>query len=438
MAELVVLVVGGGGREYELARQLSLSDSVTRLYVAPGNAGTNRLAKTENVVLNPTDTQAVVDFAQKQAIGLVVIGPEAPLTAGLSDALRAQNIPVFGPSQQAAQLEASKAFAADFMARHAIPQPQQWTVRSQAEALELVKDKPADSYVIKADGLASGKGVVLPETNEEAEATLAAMFSGQGFGGAGREAVVIQERLHGPEVSAFAVSDGTNFVLFPFTQDHKRLLDNDKGPNTGGMGAYAPLPESIVTPAIAQKIHKIAEQSIQGMAADGMPYQGVLFMGLMLARERGGDPVVIEYNVRFGDPEAEVLLPLLGEPGLNTADMLISAAGGDVSSIAPTVTPAKAALTICLAAAGYPEQPRQGDVVEGLDKAYAGVIIHHAGTMQQGDTVVASGGRVLYVTGIGENVDEAAANAYAAIGPQAIHFEGMQYRRDIGYQARKS
>jgi phosphoribosylamine--glycine ligase len=345
-------------------------------------------------------------------------------------------VAVFGPSKQASQIEGSKKFAADFMQRHDIPQPESHTVHSLEEALAITKDKEPRSYVLKAAGLAAGKGVVLPETLDEAQAVLQAMLSGEGFDGAGKEAVVIQERLHGPEVSAFAISDGTTIVMLPFAQDHKRLQDGDKGINTGGMGAYAPVPATIISDKQAEKIHDIARRSIEGMAADGASYQGVMFLGLMLAEERSGDPVVIEYNVRFGDPEAEVVLSILSESGFDVADMLHKAALGDISSVNLPVKYTKAALSVCLAAGGYPVNPRKDDEIRGLDTSYPGVFVHHAGTKQDGDTVFTTGGRVLYVTGFGSSIDQAAANAYAAIGPQGIHFDGMQYRTDIGHQAR--
>jgi phosphoribosylamine--glycine ligase len=436
MPELDVLVVGNGGREYELTRQLSLSPNVNNLYVANGNAGTATLTRTQNVPIASTDIEEITSFVAEKRIGLVVIGPEAPLIAGLTDALRVKGITVFGPSKQAAQLEASKSFAAEFMERQSIPQPERFTAHNLEEALAYITERPADSYVLKADGLAGGKGVVLPQSSDEAKIVLQEMFDGEGFDGAGKDTVVIQERLHGPEVSAFAVSDGTNFVLLPFAQDHKRLKDNDQGPNTGGMGAYAPVPESIVNHDQADKIRDIATKSITGMKVEGMPYQGVLYIGIMLAEERGGDPVVIEYNVRFGDPETEILLPVLSESGFDVAGMLLQAANGDVSNIQLPVTFTKAALTVCLAAPGYPENPIKGSEILGLDKEYDGAIVHHAGTKLEDGKVLTAGGRVLYVTGFGDTVSEAASHAYAAIGDQGVHFADMQYRRDIGHQAR--
>ncbi|HSX35935.1 MAG TPA: phosphoribosylamine--glycine ligase [Patescibacteria group bacterium] len=427
-----VLVVGSGGRETALGEQLQRSRQVTKLYFMPGNAGTSAFG--ENVAINPLDLTAAVEFITDRGIQLVVIGPEAPLVAGLSDAVRGAGVTVFGPSQKAAGLEGSKAFASAFMQRHSIPQPKSQLVHNIEEALAAIKDKPASSYVLKADGLAGGKGVILPESAAEAEAALNMLFAG-GFDGAGKQGVVIQERLHGPEVSAFAISDGTNFVVLPNAQDHKRLQDHDQGPNTGGVGAYAPVPESIVSPAQNEKIRAIIKTTIDGMRAEGTPYEGTLYVGLMLAEERGGDPVVIEYNCRFGDPEAEVQFTALSASGCQTGDLLIEAAKGNLTAVAlPEIK--YTVLSVCLSAAGYPEQPRKGDAISGLDKMYDNVVVHQAATVKDAGGLKTSGGRVLYVTATGATPDEAAARAYAAIGPNAIHFDGMQYRTDIGWQAR--
>lgn len=430
-----VLVVGSGGREYELARQLAGSPKVEKLYVAPGNAGTAQFEKTENVGIGATDIVDLVTFAKENDVQTVVIGPDAALAEGLGDAMRAEGLAVFGPDQHPAQLESSKAFAVEFMTRHDIPQPDRWVANSLEEALQIISDKKPETYVLKADGLAAGKGVVLPTTTEEAESVLKAMFSEDAYDGAGKDKVLIQERLHGPEVSAFAVSDGTNVVMLPFAQDHKRLKDNDEGPNTGGMGAYSPVPESIVNADQTQKINDIAVRSIEAIAKDGTPYKGVLYLGLMLAEERGNDPVIIEYNARFGDPETQVVLSVLSESGYDVANLLLQAAQDDISAVEAPEKLNKTALTVCLASQGYPENPRKGDVIHGLDKTYDGVIIHQAGTKQEGDDIVTAGGRVLYVTGIGATPQEAADHAYAAIGPDGVHFDGMQYRTDIGHQA---
>lgn len=405
------------------------SGDVERVYFLPGNAGTSELPYGCNVGGDPLDVLA--DFT--------IIGPEAPLVAGMADRLRANNRLVFGPSAEAAKLEASKSHAIEFMRAQDIPHPKSVITNNPKDALAYVQSRDPSSYVIKADGLAGGKGVVLPKDLTEAIETVAGMTGGQLFDGAGQDGIVFQERLSGPEVSLFVISDGTNYTLLPLAQDHKRLLDGDEGPNTGGMGAYAPA-NPLLSQRQMQKANEIAAKSIFGMSERGTPYQGVLYIGLMLAKERAGDPVVIEYNCRFGDPETEVVLPLLEKNGINVHQLLRRAAEGSINTYSPTalLELGGAALTVCLAARGYPDKPEKGVAINGLDKEYQDVILHHAGTAWQGDKVITSGGRVLYVTGFGEDMDEAAARAYAAIGENGVSFEGMQYRKDIGSQLRKS
>lgn len=436
MAELDVLVLGSGGREYELARQMAVSTMVRKVYIAPGNGGTAVLEKCKNIPIGPTDVEAIVAFVQEKQIGFTIIGPDAAVAAGMGNALRNMKALVFGPTREAGMLESSKVFSAEFMNRHGIPQPMSQVARSLEEAIAIIKDREPDTYVLKADGLAAGKGVVLPKTAEEAKTVLQEMFSGEGFDGAGKTGVVIQERLHGPEASAFAITDGKNFILLPVSQDHKRLSDGDLGPNTGGMGVYAPVPSDIVNDAQLEKIHDIARRTIVGIAKDGTPYQGVLYMGLMMAKERDGDPLVIEYNARFGDPEAETLLPLLSKSGVDVVDMLLQAAQENLSKITIPQVLKKAALTVALASAGYPDSPQKGDEIFGLERGYEDVVVQHAGTKREAEVWLTAGGRVLYVTGFGDNINEAAARAYAAIGERGIHFKGMQYRKDIGHQAR--
>lgn len=432
---LEVAVVGNGGREYEIGRQLALSEAVDTVYFLDGNAGTDELPGGVNVPIKPTEASDIVRFADERQLALTIIGPEAPLVAGVTDRLRARGLTVFGPSAEAAQLEASKAYATEFMKQNGIPHPFSVVATSFGHAMTLTSGVPPERYVIKADGLAGGKGVVLPKTYLEARETLRGMFVEGGYDGAGKDRVVIQERLHGPEVSVFVVSDGERFTILPFAQDHKRLGSGDTGPNTGGMGAYSPLPEGMVTTVQELKIQDIAERSINGMARRGVPYQGVLYMGLMLAEEKGGDPVVIEYNARFGDPETQVVLPVLSEAGVDVFELLRSSAEGRLDVTAMPQHLGTAALTVCLAARGYPEKPEKGQVIHGLDATYDGVILHHAGTRRIGGAVESSGGRALYVTGVGETVDEAAARAYRAIG--RVGFEGMQYRDDIGHLVRQ-
>ncbi len=426
MSERSALIIGNGGREHAFAK--TLGDNVT-IYVAPGNAGTALMPNVTNVELDDP-----VAFVEEHNIDLTIIGPEAPLVAGVADAFRAANLDVVGPNATAAQLESSKSFACDFMDTYDIAYPKSTLIHNLDEFNALTDD--ATTIVIKADGLAGGKGVVLPESNAVAQATLEAMFDGA-YDGAGKNGVVIQERLSGPEVSAFALTDGTDFVLLPFAQDHKRLKDGDQGPNTGGMGAYAPVPESIVSPAQYEKIRDIAKKTVDGMKAENNEYRGILYIGIMLAEQRGGDPVVIEYNARFGDPETEVVLTILANAGVDVYELLKSTDNKLNPSLLEGLNLNQSALTICFASAGYPESSSKGDEILGLDTPFPdGVFVHHAATKLDGDKVVTNGGRVLYVTAVADDIDTAAANAYSVIGDHGVHFEGMQYRTDIGKQAR--
>jgi phosphoribosylamine--glycine ligase len=441
MSERSALVVGGGGREHQLG--LSIAGSVNTVYFAPGNAGTAAIENGVNLPIGPSNLDEIAAYVKNHTIDLTVVGPEQPLVDGLADQLREQGSLVFGPSAEAARLEGSKADAVEFMRRHRIPHPLSDIIITRDEQLALMRhlqhnDRGAQEIVIKADGLASGKGVVIPANWHEAVDALHGMFSGKMFGEAGKK-VVIQERLSGPELSIVVICDGKgNYFKLPTSQDHKRLLNNDKGANTGGMGAYAPVPHSIVDYRQQAKVDEIIERTIAGASTDGTPYEGALYIGLMLADQYGGDPIVMEFNVRFGDPETQAVLPLLQQQGINTYDLLRSAAEGrlDPELYKSARKLGKAALTVCLAADGYPESPRKGDIIHGLEQDYLNVIVQHGGTKKDGSRIVTAGGRVLYVTGLGETIDEAAAYAYAAIGKKGIHFEGMQYRTDIGHQAR--
>lgn len=430
-----VLIIGSGGREHALAWGISQSPQVEKVLISPGNAGTATTNKCENVALS--DHDATVAFCKKEAIDLVVIGPEAPLIAGLSDALREAGVLVFGASQAAARLEGSKSFATEFMQRHGITIPESQIVTSKEDALAAVSNfGGAKNSVIKADGLAGGKGVFLPDSDAEATEAIDKIIAGKVDGDGSK--LVIQKRNHGPEVSVFVLSDGTNFKVIPLaSQDHKRLLDGDKGPNTGGMGVYAPLPDWMLSEVQWEKIHTISKQSIDGMNADGTPYQGVLYMGLMLAEELGGDPLVIEYNARFGDPETEVIIPLLQGNGVDVYYMLHSTASGELGSVQLPSKLNAAALTICLAADGYPSAPVTGTPIDGLNETYRDVTVFHGGTSLKDGKVVSSGGRVLYVTGLGVNIEAARQAALAAIGRGYVSFPGMQYRTDIAHRALK-
>lgn len=434
MAKLTILVVGNGGREYEYARQFANHPNTT-VFVAPGNAGTSLLPHTKNVALSVTDVTGLMDFVAKNKVDAIIAGGEAPLVAGLADTAREANIPIFGLGKKAAQLESSKSFASDFNTRHGIAQPEFWAKQTKQQAMRFVHSNDPSSYVIKADGLASGKGVVLPKDQAEAEAVLEDMFSGRGYDGGGKNGVVFQERLHGPEASVFVIGDGERYIILPLAQDHKRLKNHDKGPNTGGMGAFSPLPTSIVNTEQYRAIETIAAKAFEGMKAEDMPCHGALFIGLMLPKERDGMPVVIEYNCRLGDPETQAVLPVLSASSLDVPSMLLASARGDLSKVVvPKIT--TSALTVCLATKGYPLNSQKGDAILGLDQTYTSVIVQHGGTAFSGKKLVTSGGRALYVTGLGDTLAQASAAAYAAIGPRAIHFAGMQKRTDIGYQAR--
>ena len=417
-----ILLLGAGGREHALAWKLAQSLLCERLWAAPGNPGIAHHATC--VALDATDHGAVVAFCTQQSIGLVVIGPEAPLVDGLADALRAAGVPVFGPSRAAAQLEGSKGFTKDLCARAGIPTAAYVRATTLDEARAALGDFTLP-VVIKADGLAAGKGVVIAETRDEAEAALTDMFSG-GFGDAGAE-VVLEEFLEGEEASFFALTDGATIVPFGSAQDHKRVGEGDTGPNTGGMGAYSPA--RVLTPALeAETIQRIVAPTVRAMAEAGMPYSGVLYAGLMLTRE---GPKLIEYNARFGDPECQVLMLRLES---DLAELLLACAENRLAAIEPPRFSGMTALTVVMAAHGYPGTPSKGGLIAGLDLAEAaGAQVFHAGTALAADgTLVANGGRVLNVTASGYTVREAQAVAYAAV--DQIEFAGGFCRRDIGWR----
>jgi phosphoribosylamine---glycine ligase len=420
-----VLVVGSGGREHALARRLLESASVAEVLVAPGNAGTARSPRGVDKVLRNA-TGAPLEIATSEHVDLVVVGPEAPLCDGLVDQLADRGIPVYGPSRQAAQLEGSKAFMKDFVARHGIPTARYVRVTSVAEAERAIATF-ATPPVIKADGLCAGKGVTVSESHEEALTAAREMLSGAAFGDAGR-IVVIEERLEGAEASVHAICDGERCFLLPSSQDHKRIGDGDVGPNTGGMGAYAPAP--VVTPELGERIRRdVVERVIRGMQRDGVRYRGTLYAGIMITP--AGDPYVLEFNVRFGDPETQVVMDVVDG---DLAEALYGAAQGSLDAGVLSVA-SRHALCVVLAADQYPASPRKGDVIEGLERAEAepSVRVYHAGTRFDGDRVVTAGGRVLGVTGIGATLREAHERAYRAV--DLIHFAGRQRRTDIGWRA---
>jgi phosphoribosylamine---glycine ligase len=417
-----VLLIGGGAREHALAWKLMQSPLIGRLYCAPGNAGIGAVA--ECVALDVADSEAVIRFCSENAIGLVVIGPEAPLVAGLADDLEAAGIKVFGPSREAARLEGSKGFTKDLCAAHGVPTATYRRFADAASAKAYVADQMLP-IVVKADGLAAGKGVVIAATREEAESAIDACFSGA-FGSAGSE-VVIEEFLEGEEASFFALSDGKTALALATAQDHKRAFDGDQGPNTGGMGAYSPAP--IMTEALSARVmEEIVLPTVRAMSERGTPFKGVLYAGLMI---QDGAPKLIEYNVRFGDPEAQVLMLRLKSDLL---PVLLAVADGRLAGVALD-WPDDTALCVVMAARGYPGAYAKGSEIKGLEDAGRdpNVQIFHAGTRREGDRVLADGGRVLGVTARGDTIAKAKARAYAAI--EEIDWPGGFYRSDIGWRA---
>ena len=416
-----ILVLGSGAREHALAWKLSTEPAVTSIVCAPGNPGIARSIPT--AALDPLDTDAVVHFVDDHQIDLVVVGPEAPLERGIVDRFVAQNRRIFGPTRAAAQLETSKAFAKDFMHRHGVPTARFRTCTSAAEALAAIRSGEfGDALVVKADGLAAGKGVVVAQDRATAEAAVTAAMVDKSFGAAGAR-VVLEELLAGPEVSFFVVANGESYVPLLSAQDHKRIFDNDEGPNTGGMGAFAPSP--LMHAALQQEIEAtIVQPVLRGMAVEGNPFRGFLYCGLMLTAT---GPKVIEFNVRFGDPEAQAVLPLLP----NLAELLSDDPTGVSSPSA-----ALASVAVVLAAHGYPGDVRTGDVIRGLDdvaRDCPGVQVFFAGVKEKDGHLVTAGGRVLTVMATAPSYDMAMARAYEAASK--ISFDGMQYRRDIGRKA---
>ena len=419
-----ILIVGGGGREHALACKLQKSPRVDRLYCAPGNAGIAEAA--EIAPIGAADIPALVAFCKEKAIDFVVVGPELPLTLGLTDALGEAGIKAFGPSKEAARLEGSKAFAKDFMTRHGIPTAAYavYQAGEAAEAKAFAGTLPGP-WVIKADGLAAGKGVLICQSIEEAHQAVDYILEEKAFGAAGN-ALVIEEYLEGEELSLMAFSDGHTVVPMLASQDHKRIFDGDQGPNTGGMGAYAPAP--VGTPALIERARKeILEPAVAAMAAEGRVFKGVLYAGLMLTE---GGPKVLEFNARFGDPETEAVLPLLEN---DLADVLEACSDGGLERM-PIRWKDESCVTVVMAAAGYPGDPRKGDVISGLDRTPPGVDVYHCGTsLDSRGRITTAGGRVLSVTAIGRTLREAVYGAY--LGAGTIHFDGCQYRRDIAKRA---
>ncbi|MFU0506487.1 phosphoribosylamine--glycine ligase [Pseudaminobacter sp. NGMCC 1.201702] len=415
-----VLLIGSGGREHALAWKIAASPMLTRLYAAPGNPGIAREA--ELVGLEVTDHQAVTAFCREKAIDLVVVGPEAPLVAGIADDLRAAGIRVFGPSARAAQLEGSKGFTKDLCRKYGIPTAAYARFTSAGEAAAYIREAGAP-IVVKADGLAAGKGVTVAMTIEEALTAVDACFEGA-FGGAGAE-VVIEKFLTGEEASFFCLCDGVTALPFGTAQDHKRVGEGDTGPNTGGMGAYSPAPV-MTEDLIERTMREIIEPTMRGMREMGAPFSGVLYAGLILTAK---GPELIEYNVRFGDPECQVLMMRLKDDIL----VLLNAAADSQLAHMSARWRDEAALTVVMAAKGYPDAPQKGSVITGLDKAGEGVEIFHAGTAEREGVIIANGGRVLNVTAMGKTVGEAQAKAYETV--DRLDWPEGFCRRDIGYRA---
>ncbi len=417
-----LLVIGAGGREHALAWRLAQSPRVQKVYVAPGNAGTAREPGLSNLAI--TDIEALADFAQREQIQLTVVGPEAPLAAGVVNVFLARGLPIFGPTREAAQLESSKDFAKRFLERHRIPTAQFQTFSDAAQAHAYI-DAQGAPIVVKADGLAAGKGVVVATTLAEAHAAVDAMLVDNRMGDAGAR-VVVEEFLEGEEASFICLCDGGHALPLATSQDHKRLKDGDRGPNTGGMGAYSPAP--VVTPAIhARVMREVIQPTLAGMTQEGIPYTGFLYAGLMI--DPAGGVKVLEYNCRMGDPETQ---PIMLRLKSDLLDLLDAALARRLDEVQPDWD-RRCALGVVLAAAGYPDSPRKGDAVSGLPKPEPDCHVFHAGTAEKDGRVLVSGGRVLCVTALGDTVKIAQKRAYDAC--DQIRFDGMQMRRDIGYRA---
>jgi phosphoribosylamine--glycine ligase len=416
-----ILVVGSGGREHALAWKLAQSERIQMVYVAPGNGGTARDVRLVNVDL--TDPAALADFAQAEHIGLTVVGPETPLAAGIVNLFRARGLKIFGPTKEAAQLESSKDFAKSFMQRHGIPTAASKTFSDVREAHAHI-DAQGAPIVIKADGLAAGKGVVVAMTLEEAHGAVDHMLLDNKLGDAGAR-VVIEEFLAGEEASFIVMCDGKHVLPLATSQDHKRLKDHDEGPNTGGMGAYSPAP--IVTPAMhARVMREIINPTINGMAKDGITFTGFLYAGLMIDSQ--GNPKTLEFNCRMGDPETQ---PIMARLKSDLVGVMEHAVNGTLDTV-ELEWDRRTAVGVVMAAAGYPDSPKKGDVIDGIPAETAECVTFHAGTAIVGGTLQTNGGRVLCVVGLGDSIKMAQKQAYETV--DKIHFNGAQFRRDIGWR----
>ena len=418
-----VLILGAGGREYSIGLALQKEDKVEKIYFAPGNGATDALG--ENLTIS--DFNALADFVEEQGIELTIVGPEAPLVEGIVDIFEARGLTIFGPTAKAAQLEGSKIFMKNFLARHNVPTAAYIETNVLQEAYTFIETLQAP-IVVKADGLCGGKGVIIAQSHDEAKKAAGEMLSGNSFGDAGTS-IVVEEFLDGYELSVFAICDGKDYVVLPAAQDHKRLLNNDEGPNTGGMGAYAPTP--LVNDEIYEKLNsRVIEPTLKGMESEGMPFTGVLFIGVMVVK---GEPIILEYNVRFGDPECEELMPLLKSPA---SELFYKAATGDLAS-AKIEFHDKYAVGVVMASKDYPYKstPPCEIIVDDIyhEELNENAHISYAGVTRGEDgKLYASGGRVLVCVGLGESIQEAQKNAYLLVGQ--VHFMGKQCRTDIAYQ----
>ncbi|MBD3791974.1 MAG: phosphoribosylamine--glycine ligase [Campylobacterales bacterium] len=419
-----VLIIGSGGREYSIGLALRKDQNVEKIYFAPGNGATDELG--ENLAVS--DFDALADFVEEHGVGLTIVGPEAPLVEGIVDVFKARNLTIFGPTAKAAQLEGSKIFMKNFLARHGVPTAKYIETSSLQEAYDFINTMKAP-IVVKADGLCGGKGVIIAQSHDEAKRAAGEMLSGNSFGDAGTS-IVVEEFLDGYELSVFAICDGKDYVVLPAAQDHKRLLNNDQGPNTGGMGAYAPTP--LVNDDIYAKLdERVIKPTLKGMQEEGMPFTGVLFIGVMVVN---GDPIILEYNVRFGDPECEELMPLLKSPA---SELFYKAATGDLAN-AKIEFHDKYAVGVVMASKDYPYKSSEpAEII--IDDIYHEELnenahISFAGVSRGEDgKLYATGGRVLVCVGIGESIKEAQQRAYMLVGQ--VHFAGKQCRTDIAYQA---
>ncbi len=418
-----IMVMGSGGREYSIGRMLSQEDGVEQLYFAPGNGATSILG--ENIAIS--DYEALADFAQQQGIDLTIVGPEAPLVDGVVDIFKARGLTIFGPSKAAARLEGSKVYMKNFLAKYAIPTARYIETDRIEEAFRFIETLPTP-VVVKADGLCAGKGVIIAATHDEAKQAASQMLSGESFGDAGKK-VIIEEFLDGYELSMFAICDGNDYILLPAAQDHKRLLNNDEGPNTGGMGAYAPTP--LVNDAIYQKVKdRIIRPTLDGMQAEGAPFEGVLFIGLMIVN---AEPITLEFNVRFGDPECEVLMPLMKS---SVAELFYKAATKDLGNLHVEFKQ-QYGVGVVMASRDYPYKSSEPAEIIVDDIVHESLAEHahiaYAGVSEEAGTLYATGGRVLVCVGLGETINEARERAYMLCGQ--VHFAGKKIRTDIAYQA---